>query len=216
MSIRTILACLVDEATAGPLTRSGATMGRRFGAHLTGLHVVEAMPVYPDMGVYVPAPIVEPYNAGQLDRARAIEAAFRKEAAGDDLESEWRQVKAGWTTTGAVLIESARAADLVLMAQASQGPGWNTVRALQDDVIRAGGRPVLVLPGARSPRPSAGACSWAEAPRARRRARSTTRFRCWRRVRRRPCSASAARGRTRWPTPARTTSPRRCRATARG
>lgn len=147
---RTLLALLVDPETAGPLSRSAAALARRFDAHLTGLHVMEAMPVYPGGGLYMPAPMLEPYNAGQQERAEAIEAAFRGGQDGEG-RAEWRLVRAEWTTTDAALVESARTADLVLMAQVPHGPGWSNSRRLQDEVIRAAGRPVLVLPGGEAP-----------------------------------------------------------------
>lgn len=149
--VRTILACLLDAESARPLSQAGSILARRFGGHLTGLHVMEAMPVYSGAGLYVPAPIIEPYNAGQTERAAAVEAAFRAAVDGHDHATEWRLVRADWTTTDAALVESARAADLVLMARVAQGPTFRAHRALQDDVIRAAGRPVLVIPGGAVP-----------------------------------------------------------------
>lgn len=146
MSLRTILVCLTTEASAATLMPTACLLARRTGAHLIGLHTLEALVVYPGLAMHVPEPAFAGFNAAQTATAEAIEAAFRRWTESESFVAEWRCRAASSTTAATRMLESARAADLVIVAQ--EDP--ETDRMDQDDIqqrlIRQSGRPVLVVP----------------------------------------------------------------------
>lgn len=146
MTVKTILACLLNQATAPVLSEAAATIAKRFDAHLTGLHTLEAIVIYPGVAMYVPGPTFEQFNMAQKADGEAIHAIFEETAQRIGVAPEWRMVQAGAVAAADRMIESARAADLVVMARPDTKEDRADQRHAFGRVVREGGRPVLLVP----------------------------------------------------------------------
>lgn len=146
MSLKTILVCLTTEANAETMMRAAASLARRHGAHLIGLHTIEALLVYPGIAMHIPGPAFAEFNKSQRRQAEAIEQVFRKHTDSEDFVSEWRLVKTESASAADRMIESARAADVVLLSQADKANDRVDQTHMQHRLIREAGRPVIMIP----------------------------------------------------------------------
>lgn len=146
MSIRTLLACLTDEASTRILTEAASALAQRFDAHLIGQHTIEAIMVYPSIAMHIPSEAFAGFNAEQAKRAEANKSAFGEITDRWAVRAEWRMLRSEAMTTAESLTESARACDLILMTPPKEGNAREEERFVMERVIRDGGRPVLVLP----------------------------------------------------------------------
>ncbi|NNU81157.1 universal stress protein [Halovulum dunhuangense] len=144
MTIRTILVFLPDAASARAAMPPAEALARRHGAHLIGLHLMESLVVYPELAMHVPAPAFTDFSASQKKEAEAVEAVFRRITAVEDFVTEWRLIRTETATAADRLLESARAADLVIAAQPPKDARGARERC--ERLIRDSGRPVLVVP----------------------------------------------------------------------
>ncbi|MBM2576340.1 universal stress protein [Jannaschia sp. Os4] len=146
MTIKTLLACMLDQSGGATLAAAGTALADRFGAHLTGLHTLEAVIVYPGIGMYVPGPTFELFNEAQKAEGAAIRKVFDEAVRRAAVTGEWREVHSGAADASERMIESARAADLVLMARPDSVVDRPNQRHAFGRVVREGGRPVLLVP----------------------------------------------------------------------
>lgn len=146
MTLRTILVCLTTQAHASTLMKVAVPLARRHNAHLIGLHTVEALMVYPGIAMHVPEPAFAAFNASQQEQADAIEAVFRHHTQSEMFPSEWRLLQAESTTATDRMVESARAADVVIMSHEDKDADRYDQRNVQVQVIRESGRPAIVVP----------------------------------------------------------------------
>jgi nucleotide-binding universal stress UspA family protein len=148
---KTVLACLTDEDGAPDLCRAAAALAEEWDAHLVGLHVMEGIVFYPRYPVGLPQSIYGTVRKAQTARAGRLETAFRNATAGREARAEWRLLAAENDLPADRAVESARAADLVVMGAApSEGDAFQQ-HFLQEAVIRRAGRPVLVVPPGTAP-----------------------------------------------------------------
>lgn len=148
MTIKTILACLTNKEHAPALLRAAVPLARRHGAHLIGLHTLEALEVYPGIAMHVSDEMFAAFNTDQKKEADAIKAIFDDHTAQEDFVSEYRLLKAQSRSASDRMTESARAADLILMAHGDRKVDRYDQRHAQSAVIRQSGRPVIVVPNA--------------------------------------------------------------------
>lgn len=146
MTIKTILTCLTEEATADALMRAATTLARRHNAHLIGLHTVEALMVYPGIAMHIPDTVYETYGTSQNEQSATLKAIFERHTHAEEFVSEWRLLKSESETAADRIVESARCADIVLMAAAPADDDSNAHVHLVEAVIRDAGRPVIVVP----------------------------------------------------------------------
>jgi nucleotide-binding universal stress UspA family protein len=146
MTPKTILACLTTKEYAPALLRAAVPLARRHDAHLVGLHTLEALEVYPGIAMHVTAEMFKAFNSEQQAEASAIEAVFTDHCRAEEFVSEYRLIQAGSTTASDRMIQSARAADLVVMVHEDREVDRYDQRHAQNDVIRGSGRPVIVVP----------------------------------------------------------------------
>lgn len=146
MTAKTILACLTTEAHADPVLKAACVLAEKTDAHVIGLHTLQALVVYPGVAMHIPDGIYEAFDQDQKEVAAKLEARFAEAMQGRDFPSEWRCLKAQSTEAAHRVVESARAADLVIMAQADPAEDRSDQRHLQERVIRESGCPVLVVP----------------------------------------------------------------------
>lgn len=121
-------------------------LARKHQAHLIALHTVEALVVYPGIAMHVPEPAFAVFNESQKEDTAEIKAVFEKHTAHEDFPSEFRLVKAEAVSANERMVESARAADLVIMAHEDEDADRYDQRRAQAQVIRESGRPVIVVP----------------------------------------------------------------------
>ncbi len=146
MSLKTIQVCLTTLEHAEALVKFALPLARKYNAHLVGVHAVESLMVYPGMAMHVPETAFVMFNEGQDEQSDAIKAVFEKHTEKEAFPSEFRLVSAGVVSASERMVESARTADLVIMAQADHATDRYDQRYIQVDVIRNSGRPVLVVP----------------------------------------------------------------------
>lgn len=146
MGLKTIMVCLTTLENTETLLKVAAPLARKHNAHLIGLHTIEALLVYPGIAMHIPEPAFATFNASQKKDSEAIEKIFAKHTANEDFVSEFRLVHAEAVTAGERMVECARAADLVIMAQEDKEHDRYDQRHAQIQVIRESGRPVIVVP----------------------------------------------------------------------
>lgn len=146
MRPKTILVCLTTPDHAETLLKVAVPLARKHGAHLIGLHTVEALLVYPGIAMHIPEPAFAAFNESQKEETEAIKQVFSKHTANEDVVSEFRLVRAEAQSAAERMIESARAADLVIMAHEDKNSDRVDQRNAQSRVIRESGRPVIVVP----------------------------------------------------------------------
>lgn len=146
MGIKTLLVCLATPAHAKTLMRLAVPLARKHNARLIGLHTVEALMVYPGIAMHIPEPAFATFNENQKKAAEAIKAVFGEHTENEDFPSEFRLVRAEAVSAGERMVESARAADLVIMAHEDRETDQHNQRKAQSQVIRESGRPVVIVP----------------------------------------------------------------------
>lgn len=146
MRLKTLLVCLTTPDHADTLMKFAVPIARKHGAHLIGLHTIEALVVYPGIAMHIPEPAYETFNESQAEESRKIEEIFDRHTRNEDFQSEYRLVKAEATSATGRMVESARAADLVIMAHEDKDTDRYDQRHAQAKVIRESGRPVIVVP----------------------------------------------------------------------
>ena len=146
MPIRTLQVCLTTEANTPSLLSAAAAVARKNNAHVICLHTIEALEVYPGIAMHVSAPMAAQLNAGQQDQAKAIKELVDAFAEREDFTVEWRLLTAQSTTAADRMLESAYAADLVIMAQEARDTDRPDQRGVQEAVVRRSGRPILLIP----------------------------------------------------------------------
>ncbi len=146
MRPKTILVCLTTSEHADTLLSVAVPLARKYSAHLIGLHTIEALAVYPGIAMHVPGPAFAHFNESQQREADAIRALFDRHLDPELFASEFRLLRAEAVTSDTRMIESARAADLVIMAQEDSEADRPDQRYAQERVIRESGRPVIVVP----------------------------------------------------------------------
>lgn len=143
MSFKTILVNLDVDGPVEPSVLAACDVARRFRAKVIGICAADApMPVtYPE---------TDPAVVGVWDQMRdQLKARFRELHAvfdrltADRVESEWREALG---PPANVLIDTARVADLIVMAAPNGAASGSTYRAANPgSVLLQAGRPVLVL-----------------------------------------------------------------------
>ncbi|WP_299647842.1 universal stress protein [uncultured Tateyamaria sp.] len=146
MEPKTILVCLTTEEHAATLMKVAVPLARRTGAHLIGLHTLEALEVYPGIAIHVPDNAFKFFNDSQKAKASEIKKIFDAHTHAEGFVSEFRLVQAQSNTASERMIESARAADLVIMAHEDKEVDRYDQRRVQAEVVRQSGRPVIVVP----------------------------------------------------------------------
>lgn len=146
MAPKTILVCLTTPDHAETLLKFAVPLARKHRAHLIGLHTIEALVVYPGIAMHIPDSAFASFNESQKEESEAIKAIFEKHTGPEEFVSEFRLVRAEAQSACERMIESARAADLVIMAHEDKNSDRYDQRNAQAQVIRQSGRPVIVVP----------------------------------------------------------------------
>ena len=146
MHAKTILVCLTTPENSETLLKAAVPLARKHRAHLIGLHTIEALLVYPNIAMHIPGPAFASFNQSQKEDSEKIKAIFTKYTTNEDFVSEFRLLRAEAVSASERMVESARSADLVIMAHEDKENDRYDQRQAQVQVIRESGRPVIVIP----------------------------------------------------------------------
>lgn len=146
MALKTLLVCLTAPEHADTLMKVAVPLARKHNAHLIGLHTIEALVVYPGIAMHIPEPAFKVFNDSQREQSAKIKDIFSHHTKNEDFPSEFRLLRAESATATERMIESARAADLVIAALADKDIDRFDQRHAQENLIRSSGRPVIVVP----------------------------------------------------------------------
>ncbi|SLN41595.1 Universal stress protein family protein [Roseivivax jejudonensis] len=144
MTLKTIAAVFTSVEPPEPLCRAAATLARLRDAHLLGVAVSSDPRYYPALGSYMAGEVIAQITRQQDTRADEIRAAFDAAVKAEDVRGEWRFVRSGIQTVAERILESGRAADLVLLARPTEYV--HQIDDVHEQVIRGLGRPVLLVP----------------------------------------------------------------------
>ena len=135
----------VDSTPASALRLGlGLTLARRFGARITGLHIVPDPEVPPYFKPSAVERIAEIYRENAGEAARLAETNFREATKNADVVIAWRSISGDLTR---LLAEQARFSDLLLLGQYdTENPPTISAFLLPEKVVVDAGTPILVVP----------------------------------------------------------------------
>ena len=146
MRPKTILVCLTTLEHADTLMRVAVPLARKHSAHLIGLHTLESLLIYPNIAMHIPDPSFEAFNNSQNTVTNQIKDVFTQHTENEGFYCECRILPAGAVSAAERMVESARAADLVIMSQEDKDADRYDQRHVQVQVIKECGRPVIIVP----------------------------------------------------------------------
>lgn len=142
MSVKTIAIILTQAETTRPVFEAAEAIAGEHGAHIVALHgeIIDPPPVLSPLDLPDSSVIASLYDAA-AEKSDRIKAVFDDCVARSNVSCEWRPFKgsSGAATVG--LIDSVRAADLVIASQPQQGNVGE-----HDSILFEGGRPILFIP----------------------------------------------------------------------
>lgn len=147
MGYKTILVHCNDAARIEAVLAPAAQLAEGFQAHLIGLSVVPPVLVLPAGMPGAPDTVVVDTHCQEYRReSPKLKAALEAAASGRGFVAEWREVEAGADSVADVAAQHARAADLVIAAQADAGWAGSIHLDVADRLAVEAGRPVLIVP----------------------------------------------------------------------
>ena len=117
MSIRTLAVCLTTTDEVEWLLPLCCDLAQDRGAHLVGVHPSEPVVPYVAATSGIGAMAAPQFMDWQLEETAAIGARFDEITRDDDFVAEWREQGAADLGAEDFLLDSVRAADLVVMGQ---------------------------------------------------------------------------------------------------
>jgi nucleotide-binding universal stress UspA family protein len=142
MPVKTIAVILTQAETTRPVFEAAEAIAAEHGAHIVALHgeVIDPPPVLSPLDLPDSSVIASLYDAA-AEKSSRIKEAYDGCVARSSVSCEWRPFKGSSGAANAGLIDSVRAADLVVASQPQQG---NVSE--HDSVLFDGGRPILFIP----------------------------------------------------------------------
>lgn len=148
MAYKTILVHLGNEARARSTMAYAVSLAREHQAHLIGIYVFPAFRLTPPIPLPFGADIAGQIRASIRQDMEKIKAIFEETTRSQPFSAEWRSITTERRDPESIVLEHARAADLIIASQAD--PDWNLTDVLDfpDSLALHAGRPVIVVPGA--------------------------------------------------------------------
>ncbi|HYM30758.1 MAG TPA: universal stress protein [Candidatus Cybelea sp.] len=144
MSFKDILVHVDSTPASGVRLRLGLALARRFGARLSGLHVLPDPDVPPYFKPSAVERIAKIYRESAREAASLAEAGFHAAIMGADVETAWNSVAGDMAQQ---LAERARFADLLLLGQSdTENPPSLSAFSIPQKVVIDAGTPILVVP----------------------------------------------------------------------
>jgi nucleotide-binding universal stress UspA family protein len=142
---KSIIVHLPAAGAAERLMDMAAALARRFGARLTGLHVVPHIPLYVDAGMGVGADFYTAQQQALHEEADRTQEVFARRLDSDGLEGDWVRLSGEDRPAMQVAIAFCRPADLVIASQYDETmPGGAAY--FPEDLVLGAGRPVVLVP----------------------------------------------------------------------
>lgn len=151
MTYRTILVHMNDERRAEQVLRPAVALAGNHHAELVGVHVVPGAAALTAMVVPYGAEIATSAIEGDRKTGKAIEAIFRRETMRQPIAARWLEVETMDADLCTSVLQHARAADLVMAAQADPAWGLSDLADFPERLALESGRPVLVVPNRGGP-----------------------------------------------------------------
>lgn len=117
MPLKTILSFLTTQEQSLPVLRASAQLAEAHDAHLIGLHVIESLMIYPGVALTEYTTMTSEFEKAERAEAETIKAVFDAEMSRASFASEWRAPERGADPIGSRILESTRAADLIVVPQ---------------------------------------------------------------------------------------------------
>lgn len=146
MSYKTILVHLTDERRSRSALVTANRLAQKFEAHLIGLYVFPAYRLKPPVPLPFGGQIAGQIRAGLEKDAEAVKAVFHEMTAQQPFVAEWRSITTERRAPEQVVLEQARAADLVVASQTDPEWKWSDILDFPETLAVGVGRPVLVVP----------------------------------------------------------------------
>ncbi len=142
MKFRDILLCVEPLRQGSVVIENAVRFAKKQGSNLTGLYPMEIFDFPGYIQAQLPKEVLENYRSVHYEEAERAEAAFREKCAAADVHWDWQRAEG---ERAALVIESARLADLVLLASGESGSDTPTGESSSRIMLECG-RPVLLLP----------------------------------------------------------------------
>lgn len=146
MSYKTILVHLTDERRARAVLALANRLAEKFEAHLIGLYVFPSMRLTPPVPLPFGAEISGQIRAGLKQDAESVKAVFDEMTSRRPFVAEWRSITTERRPPDQVVLDHARAADLVIASQADPDWKWTDILDFPETLAIGAGRPVLIVP----------------------------------------------------------------------
>lgn len=150
MAYRTIVLHLTNEARAQALVDAAIGVARQHEAHLIGLYVIPSVEIHVAAEVPVTADILSAQREFYMEQAERIRAIFDKATTKAGFSCEWRTVDATGASVADAVMAHGRCADLIICGQSDPANDPASLLRAGEEVMMAGGRPVLFIPTAGS------------------------------------------------------------------
>lgn len=154
MTYKTILAVLDSPRSTAQVADFAISLSRDFDAHLIGLHAetLASVAIVAPMEIPDPVAIQALQEMAQADTAE-VERIYKERQSLAGVSAEWRGLSSAAGYSGSSVIDTARAADLIVAGQGNPehpADGWRDLESFLFD----SGRPILLIPYIlREPRP---------------------------------------------------------------
>lgn len=146
MTLKNILVH-VDESKQCPGRLDVAVdLARDYGAHLTGLYVIQEIHIPPSCigGGYIPVSFLDEHDRRGREAATQAKKTFNKRMQNNDVNVEWRCFQG---RAEDIIGLNARYADLTIVSQADPNDAnQHELAEMPAEVALTAGRPVLVMP----------------------------------------------------------------------
>lgn len=146
MSYKTILVHLTDERRARSSLAFASRLAGKFDAHLIGLYAFPAFRLTPPVPLPFGGEVVGQIRAALREDVESVKSVFDDVTARQPFVAEWRSITTERRPADQVVLEHARAADLVIASQTDSGWKWSDILDFPETLAVGAGRPVLVVP----------------------------------------------------------------------
>jgi nucleotide-binding universal stress UspA family protein len=147
MPYRTVLVHCNDKSRMARVLAPATQVAAGFEAHLVGLSVTPPVVIVPTGMPGAPdTMVIDEHCKAYREDNPEMKAAFEAAGRARDLAVEWREADAGSTSVAEIVLQHARAADLIVAAQTDMNWPGSQRLDIADRLVLGSGRPVLIIP----------------------------------------------------------------------